>query len=445
MNKAFAKLVSILLVVTMCVCLCSCQYIKKAISSLNEPSGIAEDISLGYMKMSNVSFEYSQHYTPYENKQSYQLLETDDMRKLYEMLLENVYYVYPQSNEELQYKTKQVVFEGVLLSEAQIRLTIKALTDDNPQIFFLSETFGFLVSEENNYTAVQLYSKMSPQQLQKKINELKGTVDGFLSTLRSGMTQYELELVIHDYILAVCEYDESVSADDAKELSNDNCVFDVYGALVNRKAVCEGYSRAFQLLCNAVGINCVNIIGQSHDELHMWNAIELGSDYYFVDVTWDDSEDDALKYDYFNINEEQLLADHEFSLLPSQMSDEQICGVGKLSALTSNFFIPQCDQTAYNYYVRTAPHLTSYQSDTVTQSLLKAAENKDSFFHIYIDPDKFNYSYAVDQLFFSSPQYFFDYASVVNSSLEDYSVDLSNISVYQKKQLCVATVALVYI
>lgn len=445
MKTKLLKVLSVLLCVVLCATLCSCQYIEKAISSLVNPKGIVEDTSLGYTKMENVAFEYSEYYQSLENKQSYMALETDQMRELYKMLYENVYYVYPQADENSQYKTKQVVYEGVLLSEAQIRLTIKAFTDDNPQIFFLSETFGFLVSKENNYTAVQLYSKVSPTQLQTQINELKSTVDAFLSTLRDGMTKYELELAIHDYIISVCEYDESVTSDYTSRTPNDNGVFDVYGALVNRKAVCEGYARAFELLCNAVGINCVNIIGESHGELHMWNAVELGGDYYYVDVTWDDTKDDALKYDYFNINEEQLCIDHEFSLLPSQMTNEQICGEGKISALTSNFYIPQCDQTAYNYYVRTSPHLTSYSGDEITQSLLEAALNKDEYFHIYIEPDKFTYSYAVDQLFFSSPQYFFDYVKVVNSNLEDYSIDISNISVYQKEQLSVATVSLVYI
>lgn len=447
MNKVFKSAVCVVLCLVMCTSLCACDVLYDAIDSISSliiPKGIVEDVSLGYTQIEKVDFTYSEHYKPYECRDSYELLESDDMRKLYDMLLVNAYFVYPQADENSEYKTKQVILEDVILTEAKIRLVIKALIDDNPQMFWLTSTFGFLVDEDRNYTAAQLYSRYSPTELISCEKKLREKVNSFFAPLDKGKTPYQLELFIHDYIVDNCEYDESVKQKDDSELL-ESAVFDVYGALVDGVAVCEGYSRSFQLLCNGVGIRSFNIVGKSEDDLHMWSAVVLDGDWYYVDVTWDDCSGEALRYDYFNINEKQLEKDHEFSKLTREMTDKEITGSESGKALTSNFFIPDCTQSAFNYYVRQSPHLTDYDSDEVVESLLKTATKKQEYFHIYISPDDFDYDEAVDMLFYTYPQYFFSYVDEVNYSLPDYSIDNSNISIYKKKTLSVVTVELKYV
>ena len=431
--------------IALCLISCSCE-IYDTLSTIMEPKkGIVEDVSLGYTLIDSTAFTYSPHYKPYVSRDSYNRLENDSMRKLYNMLYTNVYHVYPKSFSDSEYKTKQVILEEALLSQAQIRLTIKALTDDNPHIFWVSTTFGYLVNQEENYTAVQLYSRMSPKKLTESMNALKEKVNGFFASLKADMTAYQLELYIHDYILKTCEYDENtLDVYTSMDMTKTNS-FDPYGVLVNGLAVCEGYARTFQMLCNGVGIRCINVIGESHSELHMWNAVQLDGDWYYVDTTWDDNNEKSFMYDYFNINEKQLTVDHEFSPLNTELTDEEICGDDKINALTSNFYIPKCTETAFNYYVRESVHLESYDSDDVTNSLMKAASEKADCFHIYIDPKEFTFDYAVDQMFFSYPQYFFQYVDSVNNSLTDYSIDVTNLSLYQKEALSSVTVVLNYI
>lgn len=447
MKRIGAKMISALLCIAMSVTFVSCAVIEdtvQSISSLLNPIGIVEDISLGYTEINSGGFNYSEYYTALDCKESYNALENDDMRMLYDMLNDSAYFVYPQSNSRNEYKCKQVILQDAKLTQAQIRLTIKALTDDNPHIFWLTTTFGFLVSDSDNYTAVQLYSRYSPVDLSQSVTKLKVKTDEFFSSLENALTPYQLELKIHDFILERCKYDETLT--DVEYVTNENAsAFDPYGVMVQGLAVCEGYSRTFQMLCNGVGINCVLINGESQGELHMWNAVNLDGDWYYVDVTWDDMDDDSIKYDYFNISEDVLTVDHEFSKLSSEMSDEEINGDSTNSARTSNFFIPTCDQSAYNYYVRNCAHLVDYSGDKVIESLLTAAMKKEQFFHFYIDPKEFTYEYAVDQLFYSYPQYFFDYVDTVNYSLPYYSIDNSNLSLYQKEKLNVVTVMLSYV
>ena len=59
--------------------------------------------------------------------------------------------------------------------------------------------------------------------------------------------------------------------------------------------VCEGYARAFKVLCDKLGIPCVLAVGNAYGyvgatpEAHMWNEVMMNDDkWYAVDVTWND-------------------------------------------------------------------------------------------------------------------------------------------------------------
>lgn len=59
--------------------------------------------------------------------------------------------------------------------------------------------------------------------------------------------------------------------------------------------VCEGYARAFKILCNRLGIPCVLAVGNAFSYIgeepgtHMWNEVMMNDDkWYAVDVTWND-------------------------------------------------------------------------------------------------------------------------------------------------------------
>ncbi|MDD3794421.1 MAG: transglutaminase domain-containing protein [Lachnospiraceae bacterium] len=113
----------------------------------------------------------------------------------------------------------------------------------------------------------------------------------------------ELAWAAHDYLCQRLYYDYAAYADYMK--TNDYRIFCSAGAFldsVGTGVVCEGYAKAYKVLCNALGIPCVLIGGYVTNgnslEGHMWNGIYLGDGWYLVDVTWDD-EDYGIDYSYF--------------------------------------------------------------------------------------------------------------------------------------------------
>lgn len=91
--------------------------------------------------------------------------------------------------------------------------------------------------------------------------------------------------------------------------------FTAYGALVNGRAVCSGYSRAFKVIMDKLGIPCVLVSGYGVSKTgyanHEWNYVQLDGKYYAVDTTWNSADEksttkylltgnEVLKYDHIN-------------------------------------------------------------------------------------------------------------------------------------------------
>lgn len=447
--KTSQKLISLLLVFVMIFCLASCS-LQETFELIFPVKGIKEDNSLGYTEVSRMFITYNPLYIQNTTKNAYDALDTQGKKELYNMLEENVYYIY-NGEENLEgyqipfYKTKQVVLDGYKLTESDVRVVIKALTDDNSDIFWTSTTFGYLMDSERNYTAVQLYSYFSAEEVKSKLDELSVAIDEFYLDVPQDYNNYQLEKYTHDYIIDNCDYDTDISSSDlTKSFTSDS--FSIYGTLVNHKAVCEGYSRTFKFLTSGLGLNTINIIGDSHDQLHMWNAITLGNDWYYVDVTWDDSDEEFNKYDYFNINEEVLLDDHVPSPVYTDLSSEEINGDSlENDPSTMNIILPSCEEMAYNYYVRTCAHLTDYDGEALITSLFVSASEQRDYCQIYIDPEYLDFNDAVDNIVRYEPMYITDYVDKVNNMLSGYKIDIYDLSYIDNEKLHTLTIFLNYI
>ena len=123
------------------------------------------------------------------------------------------------------------------------------------------------------------------------IDVFNAKIAEIISFLSTDMSDFDIALFLHDYIVDNTSYDSS------------GTTYSAYDCLVNGYCVCEGYARAYMLLLNKLGINCVIV---TSDEInHMWNAVEINGNYYFVDVTWDDT---ASNHNNFLVSQEKLIA-----------------------------------------------------------------------------------------------------------------------------------------
>ena len=125
-----------------------------------------------------------------------------------------------------------------------------------------------------------------------------------------GMTEYDMELAIHDWIVRGASYDTEANnnSPNAKPSpDHDN----PYGLLFNKKAICSGYTSTFQLFMDMLGVECITVNGFARDLQtdHAWNMVRLDGEWYFVDVTWDDPSSypaGHISHDYFNVTSRHM-------------------------------------------------------------------------------------------------------------------------------------------
>lgn len=204
---------------------------------------------------------------------------------------------------------------------------IEAFTYDNPEVFFLDPTKMYLNiqtttkgnnvtynvyitnAEGSDYLAKGFNSKEQIDQCQAQIEQVKDEVIANVS----GNTENKIKY-IHDFLVDNLSYDETISKDN---------IYNLYGALVNKECVCEGYAKAFKYLLDEAGVDNVIAIGtgtnsRGQTENHAWNYVAIDGSWYAVDVTWDDpviqgwglGTPSMYKYKYFLKGTDTMEKDH---------------------------------------------------------------------------------------------------------------------------------------
>ncbi len=236
----------------------------------------------------------------------------------------------------------------------EVTIIYRAFHNDYPEYFWIN---GACTGNVNSLTDVALsitptYT-ISGSALQSAKNAFNSKVDSMLVGL-DGKSDYEKSLILHDRLAAAVDY---VYTD------NDQ---NAYGALVEGKAVCAGYARAYQHLMNKAGLYAWYVSGTSinpttnQDENHAWNLVKVNGNWYYTDVTWDDQDEDIF-HAYFNNTTEQINEDHTAG------------DFGK--------YLPNATATTDNYFVKNDRVFTSEIDIERIAALLKNEENNSA--HVY--------------------------------------------------------------
>ena len=99
--------------------------------------------------------------------------------------------------------------------------------------------------------------------------------------LDDSMSQYEIAKVYFLWLCDNCVYDWDNVDDD-----RSTCHL-AYSALVDGKAVCDGYTGAYNLFLRMEGIDCYARFNRDH----IWTVATLDNATYHIDVTWGDQSD----------------------------------------------------------------------------------------------------------------------------------------------------------
>lgn len=209
------------------------------------------------------------------------------------------------------------------------QLSINALLLDHPEIFYLDVTKMYMFTESTTTFAGTTYKiSIGPDGNNSYLTEGFNSYGDVMSAelnLRALQSEiinsttgstYDKILFVHNYLIDNISYDSS-GADS--EITHT-----LYGALINKVAVCDGYAKAFKFILDGLGISCVEVCGIAQNssgitESHAWNDVLLDGKWYAVDVTWDDpiiiggngKLTNELRYSYFLKGSDNFYRTHQ--------------------------------------------------------------------------------------------------------------------------------------
>ena len=105
-----------------------------------------------------------------------------------------------------------------------------------------------------------------------------------------GMSEFDKALAIYEYIIRAVDYDYDSVNDETIPTRNNTCYY-LEGVFNYGRAVCDGKSKAFVLLCGIEGISAVREFGYGYETEtgHAWNYVRIDGVWYLVDTTTGDS------------------------------------------------------------------------------------------------------------------------------------------------------------
>ncbi len=166
-------------------------------------------------------------------------------------------------------------------------------------LYSLPETMMVYTAYRYNYkgelaTAIIFDYQMTQEEYLTKITAVEKEVISLLSAVK-GKSDFEKIKYFHDQIILKSTY--SLEGDD---------IMNAYGTLVNGVNHCDGFSDAFNLVCNAAGIQCGTVVGETTVR-HAWNFFRLDGNWYYLDLTADNVDFyDAPIYVVFGVSHDFL-------------------------------------------------------------------------------------------------------------------------------------------
>ncbi len=251
-------------------------------------------------------------------------------------------YCYNELNEN-EKKVYSVIMQSIYTQPERIEIpdlgdgdlvkVFEAVSYDNPDLFNLGLNCKVYTEGRKSYFEAEYI--LSKEEYTQKLKEAKDIASVIIDGASVYTSVYEKEKYVHDYIINHCKYAEPTESPLANTM---------YGCLVEGKAACEGYSRAFQYIMSALNIDNRIVTGESADDgvnyvSHMWNYVVLDGEGYFVDLTWDDpkGDSDVLRHTYFNVTTNDILI--KYRNIRQQL--------------------PLCTATKYNYFVYENAYFTT--------------------------------------------------------------------------------------
>ena len=227
--------------------------------------------------------------------------------------MEAYYYNHMSKVEQAVYHAMKTGFSEMATSFLVPRMEAKELAEvffrmrlDCPEIFW-AVGFGYRSYRDSGNLEIIPEYIFEKSKVKDHKKAMKSRVEK-MARQAASMNEKEKEQFVHDFICQNVHYDKL-----KKPYSHE-----IIGPMGHGVGVCEGIAKTVKILCDNLGIWCIIAISEANPEKkikyrHAWNIVRIDGKYYHLDATFDNSlgEADAIRYDYFNLDDSKIFKDHE--------------------------------------------------------------------------------------------------------------------------------------
>ena len=254
------------------------------------------------------------------------------------------------------------VFLGTVGEEALERIWWSVYYD-HPECFWMDNGYSFTVSEYDGQMDYELILRFTMDENDAAVSraEIESIRDDLAAELE-GASAYEKVKAVYEYMINNTAYDYDY--DDQS----------LCAAMLSGRAVCAGYTKSMQYLLMSMGFTTLYVQGDvlESGEPHAWNVVNIDGNWYQVDATHGDPLTDdgsqVLSYAYLCLTTDEIL---------------------RSRTVSDRYTVPSCTSTEHNYYRQAGKYIEAYDTDQLTQMLVRMVEDGDTFDMKFADESLF--------------------------------------------------------
>ena len=281
-----------------------------------------------------------------------------------------------------------------------VDIVMQAFFADHPEVFYVESKYTISTTTVFFKDVVEIdleYNIVSKEDLEEKITTIENKINEYLALVNTDNI-FDIELALHDNLLKNVSYYNYDKIESVPQYCHD-----IYGAFVNKEAVCDGFTKSMQILLDRKNIESIVVLGNLENEAHAWNLVKLDESWYHLDVTSDQSIKEKkngaqiVTHAYYNLTTNEILKSHE---------------------LDTPDIIPTANETKYNYYIYTGKVVSTNDNFANKLSVLLTNNTNENIMEFYAPnissvPDK-----IVDTL---SRNRYTDY--IINNKINYYTME----------------------
>lgn len=224
--------------------------------------------------------------------------------------------LYIRNLSDAQKQVAQTLVDGMKAGQSEIELNQPIQLDEISELYQrlkLADPELFFLADQQNYEYSPLTQEVKvfhPNYIEyddgltipQRIEQLRQLRNSIIQDWH-GRGEYECSVLMNDYLVDTITYQPQAAHEH-----------NLYGALVERQAVCDGYALAYKYLADGLGMDCMVITGSAYEDKagyqqgmsqlqslnaqqimqwdsgyrHAWNAIQIDGHWYYTDVTYND-------------------------------------------------------------------------------------------------------------------------------------------------------------